>query len=284
MSAAGSSIFTDADGYQASLRDLLDLLVLHPHSFHAHLTWVDLPHVRLLRAQELSARVGYLRLPPGEVFVFFVTRQGVPPVHGGLELQLGDLIWQSHNCHQRMAEGSQWGSIAVTGDTLNYFGRSIAGKELQSPSWPQSIRPASADSRNLLRLHGQAARIAETSPNRIMHPEVVRALDQDLIALLVSCLASADARSSNPAKETSARVCVQFEQLLSTEPFRLLSTREPGARSIGTDSESKLSEGAGNGTRTVPAAEAPQAGAWRTHACWCRTREGGEDHGTLQVC
>lgn len=284
MSAAGSSIFTDADGYQASLRDLLDLLVLHPHSFHAHLTWVDLPHVRLLRAQESSARVGYLRLPPGEVFVFFVTRQGVPPVHGGLELQLGDLIWQSHNCHQRMAEGSQWGSIAVTGDTLNYFGRSIAGKELQSPSWPQSIRPASADSRNLLRLHGQAARIAETCPNRIMHPEVVRALDQDLIALLVSCLASADARSSNPAKETSARVCVQFEQLLSTEPFRLPSTREPGARSIGTDSESKLSEGAGNGTRTVPAAEAPQAGAWRTHACWCRTREGGEDHGTLQVC
>ena len=226
LSAAGSSIFTDADGYQASLRDVLDLLVLHPQSFHAHLTWVDLPHVRLLRAQESSGRVGYLRLPPGEVLVFFVTRQGVPPVHGGLELQFGDLIWHSQNSHQRMTEASQWGSIAVTGDILDFFGRSIAGKELQSPPWPQSIRPASADSRNLLRLHGQAARIAETCPNRIMHPEVVRALDQDLIALLVSCLASADARRSNPAEETSARVCVQFEQLLSTEPFRLLSIRE----------------------------------------------------------
>ena len=198
---------------------------------------------------------------------------------------MGDLIWQSHNCHQRMAEGSQWGSIAVTGDTLDYFGRSIAGKELQPPSWPQSIRPASADSRKLLRLHGQAARIAETSPNRIMHPEVVRALDQDLIALLVSCLASADARSSNPAKETSARVCVQFEQLLSTEPFRLLSTRElPGARSIGTDSREQVVGRCWEWDPDIPAAEAPQAGAWRTHACWCRTRERGEDHGTLQVC
>jgi AraC-like DNA-binding protein len=226
LSAAGSSIFSDADGYQASLRDVLDLLVLHPQSFHAHLTWVDLPHVRLLRAQESSARVGYFRPPPGEVLVFFITRHGAPPLHGGLELQFGDLIWHSQNSHQRMTEASQWGSIAVTGDTLNSFGRSIAGKELQSPRWPRSIRPASADSRRLLRLHGQAARIAETCPNRIMHPEVVRALEQDLIALLVSCLASADAVGGNPAEETSARVCVQFEQLLGREPFRLLPIRE----------------------------------------------------------
>ena len=38
--------------------------------------------------------------------------------------------------------------------------------------------------------------------------------------------AEADARSSNPAEETSARLCVQFEQLLGPEPFRLLSIRE----------------------------------------------------------
>jgi AraC-like DNA-binding protein len=226
LSAAGSSIFTDADGYQASLRDVLDLLVLHPQSYHAHLTWVELPHVRLLRAQESSARVGYFRLPPGEVFVFFVTRQGMPMVYAGLELQFGDLIWHSHNSHQRMTEASQWGSIAVTGETLSLFGRSVAGKELQSPSWPRRIRPASADSRKLLRLHKQAARIAETCPNRIMNPEVVRALDQDLIASLVSCLASADESGGNPAEDTSARVCVKLEQLLSTEPFQLYSIRQ----------------------------------------------------------
>jgi AraC-like DNA-binding protein len=226
LSAAGSSIFTDADGYQASLRDVLDLLVLRPRNFHAHLTWVELPHVRLLRAQESSARVGYLRLPPGEVFVVFVTRRGMPLVHAGQELEFGELIWHSRNSHQWMTDASEWGLIAVTGDTLKLFGRSVAGQELQSPLWPRSIRPASADWRKLLRLHGQAARIAETSPNRIMNPEVVRALDQDLIELLVSCLASADACGGNPSEETSARVCVQFEQLLGTEPFRLISIRE----------------------------------------------------------
>jgi AraC-like DNA-binding protein len=226
LPAAGSSIFTDADGYQASLRDMLDLLVLCPRAFHARLTWVELPHIRLLRAQESSARVGYFRLPPGEVFVFFVTRQGPPLVHAGLKLQFGDLIWHSHNVHQQMTEASRWGLIAVTGGTLNSFGRSVTGKELRSPRWPRSIRPAIADSRKLLRLHEQAARIAETCPDRIINPEVVRALDQDLVAMLVSCLASADACSGNPAEETAARVCAQFEQLLGTEPFRRLSIRE----------------------------------------------------------
>lgn len=227
MSAAGSSIFTDADGYQANLRDVLDLLVLQPQSFHAHLTWVELPHVRLLRARESSARVGYLRLPPGEAFVFFVTRQGMMPlVHAGMELQYGDLVWHSHSCHQRMTDAGQWGSIAVAGDTLQSFGRSVAGKELQSPLWPHFIRPPRADCRNLLRLHGQAARIAETCPNRIMNPEVVRALDQDLTAVLVSCLANADTSGCRSPEEASARVCVQFERLLGAEPFRLLPIRE----------------------------------------------------------
>src|SRR5262249_55430968 len=153
------------------------------------LTWVDLPHIRLLRARESSARVGYFRLPPGETFVFFATRQGVPLVHGGLELPYGDLVWHNQNSHQRMTGASHWGSIAVTGDTLDFFARSVAGQELQSPPWPRSIRPARADCRTLLRLHGEAVRIAETCPKRIINPEVVRALDQDLVAVLVSCLA-----------------------------------------------------------------------------------------------
>src|SRR5689334_11485901 len=90
MSVAGSSIFTDADGYQASLQDMLDLLVICPRQFHARLTWVELPHVQLMRAEESSSRVAYLRLPPEQVFVFFATHRGAPLVHGGKEVCFGD--------------------------------------------------------------------------------------------------------------------------------------------------------------------------------------------------
>lgn len=48
MPASGSSIFADADGYQATLQDMLDLVVLQPRDFSARLTWVELPSLHLL--------------------------------------------------------------------------------------------------------------------------------------------------------------------------------------------------------------------------------------------
>jgi hypothetical protein len=109
MSVAGSCIFTDADGYQASLRDMCDLLVVCPRRFHARLTWVELPHVRLMRAEESSARIAYLRLPPEQVFVFIATHQGPALMHGGKEVRFGDLVWHSQDGkgHQRTTEGSR---------------------------------------------------------------------------------------------------------------------------------------------------------------------------------
>ena len=75
MPVSGSSVFTDADGYQASLVDMLDLLVLQPPDFRARLTWVELPVLHLLRAQESSSRIAYMTLRPERVFVIFPTRQ-----------------------------------------------------------------------------------------------------------------------------------------------------------------------------------------------------------------
>lgn len=228
MSAAGSSIFTDADGYQASLWDMLDLLVMSPREFHARLTWVELPHVRLLRAEESASRVAHLRLPREQVFVFFAIREGASLLCGGEELRFGDLIWHSQDGrgHQRTTGASQWGSLAVTAETLGSFGRQVAGAPIKPPASPLIVRPAIADRRGLLRLHAQASRIAENSPNRIINPEVVRALDQDLTASLIDCLTTSNVLDIDPAREQQARWCVQFEEMLRAGPFRLLPTAE----------------------------------------------------------
>lgn len=228
MSVAGSSIFTDADGYQASLQDTLDLLVINPRDFNARLTWVELPHLQLLRAVESSARIAYLRLSGQQVFVFFATRRGPPLVHGGQELQFGDLVWQGQSArgHQRTTQGCHWGSLAITAQTLSSFGRSIAGQAFIAPAYPRILRPDAADRTALLRLHAQASRIAETSPNSIVNPEVVRALDLELMESLINCLATATVSGNDRTGDEQARFCVQFEQLLVATPYRLLPTKQ----------------------------------------------------------
>lgn len=55
------------------------------------------------------------------------------------------------------------------------------------------LRPVSADWRQLLKSHSEAIRIAETRLSLIDHPEVARALEQELICALVNCLSNAAA-------------------------------------------------------------------------------------------
>src|SRR5262249_16105517 len=105
-------------------------------------------------------------------------------------------------------------------------GRSIAGQALSVPAYPQILRPAAADRRELLRVHARASRIAETSPNRIINPEVVRALDQELITLLISCRKAVVVSNEDEAEEEQAQLCVHYEELLNLGQFQLVPTKE----------------------------------------------------------
>jgi hypothetical protein len=95
MPGGGSSIYTEAGQYAASFGDMFDLLVLHPRQFHARLTWVELPNLRLLRAQEASSRIAYLRLPPELVFVTFPTQLSASLICGGVEKGVRDEMYRT---------------------------------------------------------------------------------------------------------------------------------------------------------------------------------------------
>jgi AraC-like DNA-binding protein len=192
------------------------------------LTWVELPSLHLLRAQEASARLAYLRLPPGKIFVTFLTQKGLPLICSGAELQFGDIMFHSRGerGHQRTTARTRWGCVSLTPASLLTFGETIAGRSLVPPPSGCIIRPISTDLHQLLRLHAQAGRIAETNLARIGHKEVVRAMEQDLIFALVKCLATCEIHEDQPTRRHQAAVLVQLEAVLAANPFRILRTRE----------------------------------------------------------
>jgi AraC-like DNA-binding protein len=228
MPAGGSSISTDADGYQASVQDILDLVVLQPRNFHARLTWADLPSLQLLRAKELSARVGYLTLPPDWVYMVFPARQGSTLLYDGITLAFGDFILHSlgERLHQRTTGACEWASIAITPAALSAFGRALSGKTLVAPAVGQTVRPRRANGRRLERLHARACRAVERNLDSISNREVVRALEQDLIGALISCLANGKVQEDCHRPDQGYAVLPAFELMLAKEPHRLLATRE----------------------------------------------------------
>jgi AraC-like DNA-binding protein len=228
MPGSGSSIFTDADGYQATLQGMLDLVVLRPRDFQARLTWVELPNLHLLRAQEASARVACVRLPPQQVFVTFLTQRGPPLIYSGIELKYGDVIMHSRgeHGHQRTTSATRWGSISVTLAALLQFGESVAGYGLVPPASFCLLRPLPAARQQLLRVHSQAGRIAETNLDRLSHKEIVRALEQELILALITCLTTGQVLQDHAVKRDQAAVLLKLEAMLAAQPYKLLHTQD----------------------------------------------------------
>jgi hypothetical protein len=191
MLGSGSSVFTATEDFLASLPLLLDLVV-QPGQFRARLTWVELPHLHLLRAREALPRIGHVASPRDRVLAVFPMRRASALVCDGATLQYGDMMiyTQGERFSQTTTAATLWGAIWLKCSTLMDHGRVLRGPKLVIPPSGSVLRPAPADWRELLQLHAQAARIAETQLDNITHPEVARALEQDLIWALVNCFAA----------------------------------------------------------------------------------------------
>jgi AraC-like DNA-binding protein len=228
MPTSGSVIFSDADDYQAKLGEAFDFLVVPRRGFYARLTQVELPHLHLLRAQEALPHVAYVSLPPEYAFVTFLTRRGAPLVCDGVDLAFGQMMFHSHgeHFHQRTTEASQWGFVSLTPASLMSFGRALAGRDLDAPSVGRILQPVSADWTRLLRLHAEAGRIAETKLNHIRHPEVARALEQELIWALVTCLTSDGRRVAPAVKRADSETLARLEEVRAAHPAIPLPTKD----------------------------------------------------------
>jgi AraC-like DNA-binding protein len=228
MPGGGSRIFTDADGYQAIIRDILDLLVLQPREFNARLIWAELPDLQLLRAKESSARVGFMSLPSDQVFVTYALRPDSALLYGDIVLKAGELMLHSsgERVHQRTTAACEWASLAVTPAALAAFARALSGKTLVAPAAGQVVHPRRADGRRLEHLHAQACRLVERNLDTILNHEVVRALEHDLIWALITCLANGTVQEQRHSPKMKADALPAFEALLAIEPHRLLSARE----------------------------------------------------------
>src|SRR6266568_129431 len=181
MPGGGTSSFTDPDDYQTGFREAkIDLVVTCRGDFKARLTWVELRHLHLLRAQENLPCIAYVSLAPGPVFVAFPTHADAGPIWGGVKLQSGDIVLHSRGerTHQRTSAASHWGFVSLAPEHLAYYGGSLPGRALVPPPASRILRPAPPAAMRLLHLHAEAGRLARTTPDIIAHPEVARALEQ----------------------------------------------------------------------------------------------------------
>jgi AraC-like DNA-binding protein len=228
MPGSGTRTLLEPDHYEASLRQALIEAVVTPcGGFRARLTWAELHDLQLLSCKEDFPHVAYLVMAPRLVFAAFAAGPNSLPLWDGTELHVGDIILhrRGQSVHHATRGPSHWSTIAVDPARLENYGHVLSGKPFSLPEG-QVLRPSPRAAARLRRLHAQACRLAETNARMLAHPQVARAIEQDLIQTLVSCLTEAKVQEERAAKRHQAAIMIRLEEALSEYISQQLHTPE----------------------------------------------------------
>jgi AraC-like DNA-binding protein len=212
-----------------SFRDIFaDFILSCRGVFDARQYRATLNHLHLVRAHETLGRVAYVTLPKDAVFLSFSAHHAPSLIWRGLRLEPGELIL--HGCgermHQRTVGPSCWGLIWLTPASLAAFSKTLTGRVLAAPERGTIFRPNARDRKHLLRIHAEATRLAETRPRTLGHPEVVRAMEQELMDVLIVCLTDRKERVETVAMRRAASIMLCLEDMLEKSPHEQWSVAE----------------------------------------------------------
>src|SRR5262245_66161543 len=107
------------------------------------------------------------------------------------------------------------GIISLAPERLAAYGKALTGSKLTPPSAVRVLRPSPPAVANLRRILSSACRVAETKPEIFAQQEAARALEEELIHALVTCLTANDAHRSLATKRQHAEIMLRFEDALA---------------------------------------------------------------------
>jgi AraC-like DNA-binding protein len=138
---------------------------------------------------------------------------------GGTELSPGEIASSSGTeFHRRIPAGSRWATMSLVPEDLTAVGRELTGRELTTARVGHVARPPPALMSRLMNLHKAASDLAATAPDILAHPEVAKAMEQELVRTMVACLKTEATEADGRSCRHGGAVMRRFEQLLEAHP------------------------------------------------------------------
>jgi AraC-like DNA-binding protein len=221
--------FTDPSACQAVIWSAdCELFPTAKGSFRAEITQIGMNRLLMHRIRVSLPEVNTVAIKPGRRSIGFLTEpKSSPLLHCGLEALPGDIIVNGFDViHQRSDANLHYGTMSLPRDDLDAAAETIIGREFPKTPDGQIIRPASALMLRLLKLHKAVGQLAHDTPDILELPEVLRALEDQLIHIVVRCLAEGAAVEPTAGSHRHDTIVARFEEFLETNPDRPLYLTE----------------------------------------------------------
>ena len=244
--------FTDPFPYQAAIRAAdIELYPTARGEFRAELTQINLNQLWMQRFNENLPLIYASKLRPGRRAIGFLTTDQQPgKQHCGVEVSPHDIVVSKYDVmHHRTRGNNRYGTMSLATDDFDTACKAVIGCEISGFPLKHIVRPAPDLMSRLVKLHEMVDQIARTTPDLLALSEVARSLEQNLIHVMVRCLADGedlrndrrrppprcDRRSVRGISRSSSRYAAVFDRNLR------------GDCSIGADASRRLRGASGNG-------------------------------------
>jgi AraC-like DNA-binding protein len=165
--------------------------------------------------------------PSDRQAISFLTEPKSPKLfYCGTEVLPGDIVVsRSDMMHKRFDADVRKGAMSLPKRDLSAAFKVVMGYDFPNKTEMCIVRPDPASMSKLLKLHRVVGQLAHDTPDILEVSEVGRALEQQLIHLMVRCLAS-DALGTSTGSRRHGATMVRFEEFLEANPDRALYLTE----------------------------------------------------------
>jgi AraC-like DNA-binding protein len=147
--------------------------------------------------------------------------------HCGVELSPLDIVVCNYDVmHHRTRGDCRFGAMSLTSDDFDTACKAVVGHELSKLPEKHFVRPDSSLMSRLVNLHAVAGQMAKTTPEVLALPEVARALEQQLVHLMVRCLAGGESLGMTTGGRRHDAIVARFEEFLEANPDQPLYLAE----------------------------------------------------------
>lgn len=217
--ASRTLTFSDPFPYQKALRLAeVEVLPTTKGNFRANLTQITFDKIWMQCGSQSLPHVVAGTIRPIRRGILFVSKEQETIYRGMNVLPGGIIVHKADFEHRRNEENCSWGSMSLTHADFDAACKAIMGVEFTGGPLQHLIRPSQELMSRLLNLHTMVGQIAKTSPDILELPEVARALQQDLMHLMVRCLCEGDAAKMTPGELRHDMIVVKFEEFLEANP------------------------------------------------------------------
>jgi hypothetical protein len=146
--------------------------------------------------------------------------------HNGVDLSPLEIVVHNRGdaIYNWTADPSRWSAMSLAHDDLAAAGRAILGHDREAPRRTYVARPAGGAMTHLRTIHNAACKLARSDPSAFSRSTTVKALEQELVCTLVTCLAGPISAAARIDRGQHAKIVTRFEEFLrsrQSEPVYL---------------------------------------------------------------